>query len=92
MRRGRGSYKSGAEIPQACGCTADMTADAQSSRRTFLKAGATLVTGGAVGQIPASAHAQGVGATDPDAELRRLRAQRRILGRRRRRTTRWARN
>jgi len=50
-----------------------------SSRRGFLKAGAGLAAGGAAAQIAPSALAQGAGATDPDAELRRLQSQRRIL-------------
>jgi 5-methylthioadenosine/S-adenosylhomocysteine deaminase len=54
--------------------------DARSSRRTFLKAGASLAAGGAVAQMaPAGALAQGAGQGDADAELRRLQTQRRIL-------------
>ena len=50
-----------------------------SSRRGFLKAGAGFAAGGAVAQMSPGALAQGAGATDPDAELRRLQTQRRIL-------------
>jgi 5-methylthioadenosine/S-adenosylhomocysteine deaminase len=54
--------------------------NAQSSRRAFLKAGASLAAGGAVAQMAAGgALAQGAGPADADAELRRLQTQRRIL-------------
>jgi 5-methylthioadenosine/S-adenosylhomocysteine deaminase len=74
MGKGRGSNPTRPETPEAGGC--EVLPAARSSRRAFLKAGAA----GAVAQIPlGSALAQGVGATDADAELRRLQAQRRIL-------------
>jgi 5-methylthioadenosine/S-adenosylhomocysteine deaminase len=54
--------------------------NARSSRRAFLKVGAGLAAGGAIARTgDAGALAQGVGAADPDSELRRLQAQRRIL-------------
>src|SRR5438105_1809519 len=53
---------------------------AGSSRRTFVKSGAGLITGGAVAQLlPGAALAQSIGATEPDSELRRLQTQGRIL-------------
>jgi 5-methylthioadenosine/S-adenosylhomocysteine deaminase len=74
MGKGRGSNPTRPEPPETGGCA--VLPAARSSRRAFLKAGAA----GAVAQIPlGSALAQGVGATDADAELRRLQAQRRIL-------------
>jgi 5-methylthioadenosine/S-adenosylhomocysteine deaminase len=75
----RGSYPTKREAPAACGCAEDAIAGAPASRRAFLKAGAGLAAGGAVAQMPPSALAQGIGATDTDAELRRLQTQRRIL-------------
>jgi 5-methylthioadenosine/S-adenosylhomocysteine deaminase len=64
------------ELLDACACEEG----APSSRRTFLKSGACLAAGAAVAQLPAgSSLAQGVGAADADAELRRLQGQRRIL-------------
>jgi len=80
VHKGRGSYQSGPAMPQACGCAADAIADAQSSRREFLTAGAALAAGAAAGQIPTvGALAQGAGAASADPELTRLQAQRRIL-------------
>jgi 5-methylthioadenosine/S-adenosylhomocysteine deaminase len=74
MGKGRGSNPTRPETPEAGACA--VLPAARSSRRAFLKAGAA----GAVAQIPlGSALAQGVAATDADAELRRLQAQRRIL-------------
>jgi 5-methylthioadenosine/S-adenosylhomocysteine deaminase len=64
------------EVLDARGCEEG----AKSSRRAFLKSGAGLAAGGALAQWPAgSSFAQGVGAADADAELRRLQGQRRIL-------------
>jgi 5-methylthioadenosine/S-adenosylhomocysteine deaminase len=80
MRKGRGGHQTRPEMPAACGCTDDASANAQSSRRAFLKAGAALAAGGAVAQIPpGSGFAQVVGAPDAETELRRLQTQRRIL-------------
>jgi 5-methylthioadenosine/S-adenosylhomocysteine deaminase len=67
------------EMPHARHRDGNALQGARSSRRAFLKAGAGLTAGGAVAQLPpGSALAQAV-ATDADAELRRLQAQRRIL-------------
>jgi 5-methylthioadenosine/S-adenosylhomocysteine deaminase len=80
MRKGCGRYQTRSDMREACGRTGEPPRDAQSSRRAFLKAGAALAAGGAVGQVPpGSARAQGVGAADGDPELRRLQTQRRIL-------------
>jgi 5-methylthioadenosine/S-adenosylhomocysteine deaminase len=80
MRKGCGSYPTRPITPEARGYEGDAVLGAQSSRRAFLKSGAGLAAGAAVAQMPSgSALAQGVGATDADAELRRLLAQRRIL-------------
>jgi 5-methylthioadenosine/S-adenosylhomocysteine deaminase len=80
MRKGCGSYPTRPEMPEARGCAGDASAHARSSRRAFLKAGAGLAAGGAVAQMPAgSALGQGGGATDADADVRRLQTQRRIL-------------
>ncbi len=50
------------------------------SRRGFLGAGAGLFAGGAAAHMwPGGAWAQAPGATDPDAQLRAVRGQRRIL-------------
>jgi cytosine/adenosine deaminase-related metal-dependent hydrolase len=50
------------------------------SRRALLRSGAAIAAGGALMQLSAgSALAQGAGAPDADAELRRLQTQRRIL-------------
>ena len=76
MRKGCGGHRARPEM-QTCGCTGDASADAQSSRREFLKAGAALTAGGAAAQIPPrSALAQGVGGADAETELRRLQMQR----------------
>src|ERR1700730_7119129 len=80
MRKRCGSDPTRPETPVARGCEGDASPGAPSSRRAVLKAGPGLAAGGAVAQVPpGSALAQGVGATDADAELRRLQAQRRIL-------------
>jgi cytosine/adenosine deaminase-related metal-dependent hydrolase len=79
MRKRRGNHPTKREAPEACGCAEDAVPGAPSSRRAFLKAGAGLAAGGAVAQMPPGALAQGIGATDTDAELRRLQTQRRIL-------------
>ena len=74
------SYPTRSEMPEARDDGEEAFAGPQSSRRAFLKAGAGLTAGGAVAQMPpGSALAQVLGATDADAELRRLQAQRRIL-------------
>jgi cytosine/adenosine deaminase-related metal-dependent hydrolase len=65
--------------PEASGRDEGAWPGAPASRRGFLKSGAGLAAGGAVAQMSPSALAQGVGATDADAELRRLQTQRRIL-------------
>ena len=78
MRKGCG-HQTRPEMP-TCGYAGDASADAQSSRRAFLKAGAALAAGGAVAQIPpGSALAQSLGGPDAETELRRLQTQRRIL-------------
>jgi cytosine/adenosine deaminase-related metal-dependent hydrolase len=80
MRKKCGSYSTMREAPHTRGCNDDAVPRAPSSRRAFLMAGAGLAAGGAVAQLPAgSSLAQGVGAADADAELRRLQGQRRIL-------------
>jgi 5-methylthioadenosine/S-adenosylhomocysteine deaminase len=80
MRKRRSSYPTRPKTAGARGYDGDAVPGAQSSRRAFLKVGAGLAAGAAVAQMPpGSALAQGVGATDADVELRRLRAQRRIL-------------
>ena len=80
MRKGRGGRQTRPKMPAACGCTDDASANAQSSRRAFLRAGAALAAGGAVAQIPpGSGFAQVIGAPDAETELRRLQTQRRIL-------------
>jgi hypothetical protein len=62
MRKGCGRYQTRSDLREACGRTGEPPRDAQSSRRAFLKAGAALAAGGAVGQVPpGSARAQGVG-------------------------------
>jgi cytosine/adenosine deaminase-related metal-dependent hydrolase len=54
--------------------------DGRASRRAFLKSGAQLAAGGTIAQmVPATAMAQGGAAGEPDAELRALQGQRRIL-------------
>lgn len=79
MRKGCDGRQTRPETP-TCGCAGDASADAQSSRRAFLKAGAALAAGGAVAQIPpGSALAQSLGGPDAETELRRLQMQRRIL-------------
>jgi cytosine/adenosine deaminase-related metal-dependent hydrolase len=78
MRKKSSGDPTRSEVPSARDGNA--APGAASSRRAFLKAGAGLAAGGAVVQIPpVSALAQGAGASDPDAELRRLQGQRRIL-------------
>jgi 5-methylthioadenosine/S-adenosylhomocysteine deaminase len=80
MRKRRSSYPTRPKTPGARGYDRDAVPGSQSSRRAFLKAGAGLAAGAAAAQMPpGSALAQGVGATDADAELRRLQAQRRVL-------------
>jgi len=80
MRKRCENHPTGPEVPQPRGRDGDVVPPAQSSRRAFLKVGAVVAAGGAMAQIPPEgAQAQGVGATDADAELRRLQTQRRIL-------------
>ena len=80
MRKGCGSYLGRREASQARGHDGDAIPGAPSSRRAFLKAGAGLAAGGAVAPMPpGSVLAQGAGATEADAELRRVQAGRRIL-------------
>ena len=80
MRKQCENHPTGPDVPQPRGRDGDVVPPAQSSRRAFLKVGAAVAAGGAMAQIPPEgAHAQGVGATDADAELRRLQTQHRIL-------------
>jgi len=79
MGKRRGSFPADPEMPEARGHAEDAAPGAPASRRAFLKSGAGLAAGGAVAQLSPSALAQGIGASDADAELRRLQTQRRIL-------------
>jgi 5-methylthioadenosine/S-adenosylhomocysteine deaminase len=79
MGKRRGSFPAHPEMPEARGHAEGAAPGAPASRRAFLKSGAGLAAGGAVAQLSPGALAQGIGASDADAELRRLQTQRRIL-------------
>jgi 5-methylthioadenosine/S-adenosylhomocysteine deaminase len=80
MHDPHGKNATATETPSGGNSEPVSSAGRMSSRRGFLKAGTQLATAGAASQmLPGLALAQGAGAADRDADLSRIRAQRRIL-------------